>query len=87
MYAIVVYDVQVERIDSIRQFLKKYLYWIQNSVFEGELTLSELEEIKEGVGELVDKENDHILIYLFRNVELVKKVVIGTPKSEPSTIV
>lgn len=86
MYAIVVYDIQVERINRVRQFLKKYLYWIQNSVFEGELTLSELGEIKKGVGELVDKQNDHILIYLFRNIELVKKEVIGTPKLEPSTI-
>ena len=50
------------------------------------MTLSELGEIKKGVGELVDKQNDHILIYLFRNIELVKKEVIGTPKLEPSTI-
>lgn len=86
MYVIVVYDIQVERIDAIRQFLKKYLYWIQNSVFEGELTASELEEIKQGIRELIDKENDYVLIYRFRNQELVEKEVLGTPKSEPSNI-
>ena len=46
MYIIIAYDIQVDRIDEVRKYLKRYLNWIQNSLFEGEVTLSELEEIK-----------------------------------------
>jgi CRISPR-associated protein Cas2 len=49
MYVIIVYDVQVERIDDLRKYLRRYLDWVQNSVFEGELTLAQLEEIKVGI--------------------------------------
>jgi CRISPR-associated protein Cas2 len=87
MYVIIVYDVQVERIDDLRKYLRRYLNWVQNSVFEGELTLAQLEEIKVGISRHTDKEKDHLLIYQVRDRRLLKKHAIGTPKSEPSTII
>ena len=45
MYVIVVYDVGIERLDSVRHILKQYLTWIQNSAFEGEISLGKLEEV------------------------------------------
>jgi CRISPR-associated protein Cas2 len=65
--------------------LRRYLDWVQNSVFEGELTLAQLEEIKVGFSRHIDKEKDHLLIYQVR--ELLKKHAFGTLKSEPSTII
>jgi CRISPR-associated protein Cas2 len=87
MYVIIVYDVQVERIDDLRKYLRRYLDWVQNSVFEGELTLAQLEEIKVGISRHIDKEKDHLVIYQVRDKELLKKDAIGTLKSEPSTII
>jgi CRISPR-associated protein Cas2 len=87
MYVIIVYDVQVERIDDLRKYLRRYLNWVQNSVFEGELTLAQLEEIKVGISRHTDKEKDHLLIYQVRDKDLLKKHTIGTLKSEPSTII
>ena len=52
---VVVYDIGIERIDAVRHFLKKYLQWIQNSAFEGNITLGKLEELKILVRQLIDE--------------------------------
>ena len=46
MYIIIVYDVGEKRVAKVCQFLRQYLNWIQNSVFEGELTKAEFYIIK-----------------------------------------
>ena len=43
MYLIVVYDISEERINKVRKILKKYFLWVQNSVFEGEISEGKLE--------------------------------------------
>jgi len=87
MYVIIVYDVQVERIDDLRKYLRRYLEWMQDSVFEGELTPAQLEGVKVGISHRINKEKDHLLIYQVRDRQLLKKHAIGTLKSEPSTII
>ena len=62
MYLIVVYDIAVERIDRVRQFLKQYLNWVQNSAFEGELTEGEYEKIKIGLKRLIEEKEDSICL-------------------------
>ena len=44
MYVILVYDINVDRVDKVRKFLRQSLIWVQNSVFEGELTRHSLSE-------------------------------------------
>jgi len=87
MYVIIVYDVQVERIDDLRKYLRRYIEWMQDSVFEGELTPAQLEGVKVGISHRINKEKDHLLIYQVRDRQLLKKHAIGTLKSEPSTII
>lgn len=87
MYVVIVYDVEIERIDQVRKFLRRYLNWIQNSVFEGELTLAELEEVMAGVKNIINIETDYVILYGVRTEELLMKKKIGKPKSEPSTII
>ena len=70
MFVIIVYDVQVERIDAVRTYLKKYLNWMQNSVFEGDLTPSELVRIKADLSNITNKNKDCIIIYQIRNKDL-----------------
>ena len=41
MYVIIVYDIKAERVNKVKSFLRQYLFWIQNSVFEGEASESE----------------------------------------------
>lgn len=87
MYVIIVYDVSVERVAKVCQFLRKYLDWIQNSVFEGELTRSELKEIEIKLKKIVNLEEDSVIIYSFRSEKALKKRYIGVKKVEPSAVI
>ncbi|ASJ17196.1 CRISPR-associated endonuclease Cas2 [Thermococcus chitonophagus] len=68
MYIVVVYDVGVERVNRVKKFLRQHLNWVQNSVFEGEVTLSEYERIKTGLRELINEDHDAIIIYKLRSM-------------------
>jgi len=46
MYVIIVYDIDQSRVAKVCQYLRRWLHWVQNSTFEGELTESQLERIK-----------------------------------------
>lgn len=76
MYAIIVYDVDVSRNRAILTFLRTRLNWIQNSVFEGELTEAELREVKRELESLAE-DDDSIVIYALGSERYVDKSVIG----------
>ncbi len=76
MFVIVTYDVEVGRIDKVRKLLRKYLNWVQNSVFEGEITLSNLAALEKELLEIIDKE-DSVYIYKVKLPKAVEKEVLG----------
>jgi CRISPR-associated protein Cas2 len=86
MYAIIVYDVGVERIDAVRHILKKYLTWIQNSAFEGDITLGKLEELRILVAQVIDKERDSIVVYTANNAEWLERTVWGREKGTTDNV-
>lgn len=82
MYIIIVYDIKVERVNKVKSFLRQHLFWIQNSVFEGEVTKSQFQEIKTNLKEIIDENQDSIIIFNLRSEELVNKEIIGIEKSK-----
>lgn len=76
MYAIIVYDVDVSRNRAILTFLRTHLNWIQNSVFEGELTEAEFREVKTELEDLAEA-HDSIVIYALDSDRYMDKSVIG----------
>ena len=87
MYVIIAYDVNVERVNRVKKFLRRYLNWIQNSLFEGELTEADLEEVKIGLNDLIDEKEDMIVIYKFRSKNAMKREVMGADKSSVDEII
>lgn len=87
IYVVVVYDVSVERINGVRQFLRRYLTWVQNSAFEGELTKGELERVKTGLRRLIKRDEDSILFYVASSPKWIRKDVLGIEKAEVSTVI
>ena len=81
MYVIIVYDIKVERVNKVKGFLRKHLYWIQNSVFEGEVTKSEMEKIETGLLSIIDKNMDSVIIYRFRTDDAFNRKILGIEKS------
>ena len=81
MKIILVYDVNVKRVTKVLKFLRKFLVWVQNSVFEGELTYSELEKLKVALKRLIKEEEDSVVIFSFNDSVDVKREVLGLDKS------
>ena len=81
MYVIIVYDINVDRVNKVKSFLRQYLFWIQNSVFEGEVTESEFKIIYNWLMNIIDQDVDSIIIYKLRMSELLDREVLGIEKS------
>lgn len=81
MYVIIVYDINVDRVNKVKSFLRTHLHWIQNSVFEGEITRSEFEEIKDGLKGIINKDEDSVILYTMRSEKALKRKVIGVEKA------
>ncbi len=86
MYCLVVYDVDIKRVDRVHKFLRQYLFWVQNSVFEGELTLKELREITERLKSIIDESHDSVVIYTFKHESVLTKMILGQNKNKFSNI-
>ena len=69
------------------QFLRTHLNWVQNSVFEGELSESGLEKIRHGLKRLINKDVDSVLFYIFSSRKLVKREQVGIEKNTLSTLI
>ena len=84
---IIVYDAGVKRLNKVRIFLKQYLNWVQNSVFEGELTKAEYLRIRLRLKDLIDEDEDCIFIYSVRDRKYLEIDELGTRKAEINTII
>ena len=85
MYYILTYDVgSPKRLPKILKLCRKYLHWVQNSVFEGELTTSQMDGMKKELKKVLDLKEDSLIIYAARMPEVINKEIIGIEKNEIS---
>jgi len=77
MYVLIVYDVSVERVVKVHKLLKRFLHWRQNSVFEGELTDAQIEEVKNHLLKIINDETDSVLLYIARDAKWLKREKLG----------
>ena len=87
MYLIVVYDAAPRRGVKLLKFLRKHLLWIQNSVFEGAVTKAQLEIIKKGIKDIINKEKDSVIYYVFDSMNYTDRGVIGIEKNETDSFI
>lgn len=81
MYVIIVYDIEEKRVGRVLKFLRRYLHWVQNSVFEGELTEGKFDELQVGLRKLIRRDADSVLFYKLRSDKDVEKEVMGVEKA------
>lgn len=81
MYYILVYDVNVSRVAKMLKIVREYLNHVQNSVFEGELTDAQLEELKYKITELMNEEEDSVIIYCVGSKRWSNREVLGVEKN------
>ncbi len=87
MYVIVVYDMGEKRVGKMLKLCRKYLNWIQNSVFEGEITDVKLKELIIKSKLIMDLEVDSFIIFKSRNQGWLEKEIVGKERSSLDTII
>lgn len=81
MYVILVYDVGEKRVGKMLKLCRRYLNWIQNSVFEGSLSELKLKELIFEARQLMDESHDSLIIFSSRNERWLDKQVIGCERN------
>jgi len=81
MYCILVYDVGSERVAKMLKLCRRYLNWIQNSVFEGQISELKLKELIFEARQLMDEQHDSVIIFSSRNERWLDKQIIGTERN------
>jgi CRISPR-associated protein Cas2 len=81
MYIILVYDIGEKRVGKMLKLCRRYLNWIQNSVFEGELTEVKLKELLILANKIMDTETDSIILFKSRDEKWLEKEVLGKEKN------
>jgi len=89
MYIILFYDIadktvrdQKDNSYKIRKEVEKYLTRVQFSVFEGEITPSDLRKLKAHLAKVAEKELDSIIIYESTRLNYTERIVIGVDKND-----
>jgi CRISPR-associated protein Cas2 len=77
MYVIAMYDVGEKRVGKMLKLCRQYLNWIQNSVFEGEISEVKLLELKQFAMKIMDEENDSLIFFKTRQEKWLDKEIVG----------
>lgn len=82
MYVILVYDIGEKRVGKMLKLCRRYLNWIQNSVFEGEISEAKLEELKIKSKAIMKIETDSLILFKSRNENWLNKEVVGHERAK-----
>ncbi|MGI6711073.1 MAG: CRISPR-associated endonuclease Cas2 [Bacilli bacterium] len=86
MYVIISYDVEAKRCVKVMKILRRYLYHLQESVFEGNLTYKQLRDLKIELDNVTDKDYDSIVIYEMLSDKYLVKNYIGKERKQEIVI-
>lgn len=90
MYIILVYDIALDQngakvLRHIFKICKKYLSHIQKSVFEGELTKSQLKKLTIELRKWIRDDKDSVIIFKNRNKKWLDKQFLGMDMSDETS--
>ena len=80
MYVIVVYDVGEKRVGKMLKLSRQNLCWIQNSVFEGELSEVKLKELKLKMKGIIEPSEDSVILFTNKMGYNMNKQILGREK-------
>lgn len=81
MYVILVYDFGERRVGKMLKLCRRYMNWIQNSVFEGEISEVRLKELLMLCDAFMKKEEDSIIIFSGSSQYTMDKRIVGKERS------
>lgn len=80
MFVILVYDVGEKRVAKVLKKCREYLTWVQNSVFEGEITQANLYKLKAELRRIICDDEDSVIIYILRTTKYSERQIMGVEK-------
>ncbi|AUD05852.1 CRISPR-associated endonuclease Cas2 [Spirosoma pollinicola] len=80
MYVILVYDMGQKRVGKMLKLCRRYMNWIQNSVFEGELTEVQLRELLHEAKRIMNEEEDSLILFKNRDLKWLDKQIVGVER-------
>jgi CRISPR-associated protein Cas2 len=80
MFVIMVYDVEVKRVGKVLKTARKHLYWVQNSVLEGNINESSYKKLKLELSRIIDPDYDSVIFYTFRTTKYSQREIMGIEK-------
>lgn len=89
MYVILVYDIKsdssgVKVLSKTFKICKKYLTHIQNSVFEGEVSESQLLKLQMELKSIIRSDRDSLIVFKSRNEKWIPKEMWGIQEDKTS---
>ena len=83
MYVILVYDVDQKRTSKMLKLCRRYLSWIQNSVFEGQISEVQLKQLALEAKRVMEDE-DSLIVFKSREEKWLQKEIIVNEKASIS---
>jgi CRISPR-associated protein Cas2 len=80
LFVILVYDINQKRVAKVLKKCRQYLSWIQNSVFEGEISDANLKKLKMELNRIINDEEDSVIIYNLRTTKYSSMEIMGLKK-------
>lgn len=92
MYVILVYDIVTDEqgkknLPVVFKKCKKYLIHIQNSVFEGNITLPKITALKNELKPYIRKDKDSVILFTARNERWLEKEFLGCDDDKTSRFI
>jgi CRISPR-associated protein Cas2 len=80
VFVILVYDVGEKRVNKVLKAARKHLYWVQNSVLEGNISESSYKQLKIELNKIIETDHDSVIFYTFRTTKYSDREIIGVKK-------
>jgi CRISPR-associated protein Cas2 len=80
MYVILVYDMGQKRVGKMLKLCRRYMNWIQNSVFEGEMTEVQLRELLHEARRIMNEDEDSLILFKNRDQKWLDKQIVGVER-------
>lgn len=77
MNIICIYDCTGKNNIKLMKLLRRYLFHIQHSVFQGCLTPSKFKEMKNAIEKIIDPAHDQVILFFAQSDRMIHQVEIG----------
>ena len=87
MYVIMIYDINQKRVHKVLKVARKYLKWVQRSVFEGKITEKNFKILRSKIKRLIVEDEDSVYWYILNPEFVPYRKILGKPEATISKLI